>query len=116
MCCNIHIYIIFIHIVGPLLGDTEVRAAAMAMGSKDVEENSQEPVEVVMRPYQNPETKYKDMESIEARYGNAGGLMLQEAVFEDTGATGQHVNITQCHYHEGTTSSERLFHVFPYAI
>ena len=66
------------------MGDTEVRAAAM--GSKDVEDNSQEPVEIV-RPSQNPEMKYKDMESVEVRYGNTGGLMLQEAVFEDTGAT-----------------------------
>ena len=66
------------------MGDTEVRAAEI--GSKDVEDNSQEPVEIV-RPSQNPEMKYKDMESVEVRYGNAGGLMLQEAVFEDTGAT-----------------------------
>ena len=82
-----------------------MRAAAMC--SKDMDDNSQEPVEVV-RPKQNSEMKYKDMESVEVRYGNAGGLILQEAIFEDTGATGQHVNITQCHYHEGTTSSERL--------
>ena len=70
---------------------------AAAMGSKDVEDNSQELAEIV-RPSQNPEMKYKDMESVEVRYGNAGGLILQEAIFEDTGATGQHVNITQCHY------------------
>ena len=63
-----------------------MRAAAMA-AMANVEENSQESVEVVLRPSQNPETKYKDLESIEVRYGNAGGLMLQEAIFEDTGAT-----------------------------